>query len=611
MNRSARVLQAPVPAAGLVVLVVLVVLLAAGPARAETAETRRPSPVYSSPGEQARVVTRVRAGSALKVLERKNRWLKVRVNGRTGWIARTSVAPLARGDAPGRSARRRASAQGRGRRPGTPGTAARDRAGDHASDDGAAARPEQAGPEEAGDQNVLRARRRQAVLRRLVERRALAAERATAIAIDGTAGEGEDLPLAGTGAGRGVARADRGVDSDAGADLAAGAGDVHLPGATPVASLAPPAADAAGRAGARAEVARAPEYVVVRAEARLYQQPTSRSDQVLRASAGVRLRVLERTGKWLRVASERGEAGWVRSSRVRQSPVDDRRRDARRLDAGRGDAGRVDDAAPAARPAAAASASRGDKLVVRATAALGYTAIGQKFASGSSDPRATYRLSSGAAVLGAGGELIHAWSARWVVAGDLGYRYSQATPGLHYTDPDTMTAVDIGFKRHQIDLGARAGYALGGAPGMVAYARVGFRYDNLRIDDVRNFDSNLARLPSEVLRGVTVGALLDVPRLGARWSARVGLDALPLLASRTQTTGLEDGASSHTFAVRGAAIVACALGDTYRVSGEYGVEYAKTRWSGVADGSMRLQAADWARRKDSAHMFVIGVGRSF
>ena len=588
MHRSVRVLQALVSAGG------LVVLLAAGPARAETAQTRRPSPVFASPGEQARVVTRVRAGSAVKVLERKNRWLKVRVNGRTGWIARTSVGPVARGDAPVRSAGRRASAEGRGRRP--------DRTAGAATDEGAAARPEEARPEEAGDENALRARRRQAVLRRLVQRRALAAERATAIAIDGTAGEGEDLPLAGAGAARGVgvgaSRADRGVDSDA--DPATGAGGEHLPGATPVAALAPPAREAAGRARARAGVARAPQYVVVRAEARLYQQPTSGSDQVLRASAGVRLRVLERSGKWLRVASERGEAGWVRSSRVRQSPVDASRPDASRVDA------RVD-AAPSARPAAA----RADKLVVRAAAGLGYSAIGQKFASGSSDPRATYRLSSGAAVLGAGGEVVHALSERWVVAGDLGYRYSQATSGMHYTDPDTMTAVDIGFKRHQFDLGARAGYALGGKLGMVASGRLGFHYDNLRIDEVRNFDSNLARLPSEVLRGVTVGALLDVPRLGARWSARVGLDALPLLARRTQTAGLEDGASSHTFAVRGGAVVAYALSDTYRVSGEYGYEYAKTRWSGVADGSMRLQAADWARRKDSAHLFVIGVGRSF
>jgi SH3-like domain-containing protein len=613
MHHIARALLALVSSGG------FLVLLGSGSLRAETVQTRRPSPVYASPGEQSRVVTRVRAGRAVKVLERKKRWLRVRANGRTGWITRTSVAPLARVEASRPKKRRRPLVEGRGRRRGAPGP--RDRIG---ADAGVVA----ARPEEAGDVSALRERRRAAVRRRLDQRRKLAPGR-TASVIDGADEVGEALPpdelpaRRDAQAWRGPAawrpqparRLPRGAadradpDGDLDGDemdeeaaqveprpaAVAAAPAVRGGAASTTASAVPEDGDEDdedAEEGARTGSAGAREFVVVRAaEARLYQLPTSGSDQVLRASAGVRLLVLERSGKWLRVESERGETGWVRASKVDASPVEGAR--------------------VVAAPTATAPPARREKLVKRAGAGLGYTAIGQRFASGSDDPRATYSLSSGAAVLGAGGELLYVYSDRWLLAGDLGYRYSQATPGVRYTDPETMTAVDIGFKRHQIDIGARAGYALGGELGMVAYGRLGYHYDNFRIDDVRNFDRNLARLPSEVLRGVTVGALLDVPRLGAGWSARVHLDALPLLARRTQTTGLEDGATSHAFAVWGGGRVQYALGDTYRVSGEYEYAYAKTRWSGAKEGSMRPQMADWARRKDSAHLFVIGVGRSF
>lgn len=324
--------------------------------------------------------------------------------------------------------------------------------------------------------------------------------------------------------------------------------------------------------------ARERETVVVRvAQARLYQLPSARSEPVERAAVGSELVVLARNGGWINVENQRGVAGWIPGSKVqgarRKPPV--------------------------------------EKLAKRASAGVGYSAIGQTFASSSEDPRGAYSLSSGAAVLALGGELVYASSERRRLAGDLDYRYTIAAPGIRYTDPESMAAVDIGFKRHQVDLGARAGYALGGDMGMVAYGRVGFHYDNFRINDVSNFDRNLARLPSEVLTGVTVGAILDVPRLGGAWAARVRVDALPLLASRQQTTGLEDGASAKTFAAWGGALLEYAWDDTYKLSGEYQYAYATTRWTGAVETSMRLHMADSARRKDSAHRLLIGVGRSF
>src|SRR5262245_11793040 len=67
-------------------------VLRPAPARAETVETRQSATVFAAPGEQSRVVTRVRAGTELSVLSRSGRWLKVKVAGKTGWITRSVLA---------------------------------------------------------------------------------------------------------------------------------------------------------------------------------------------------------------------------------------------------------------------------------------------------------------------------------------------------------------------------------------------------------------------------------------------------------------------------------------------------------------------------------------
>src|SRR5687768_14202792 len=101
MQRIERALLTLTACGGLLAL--LVAGESAGPGRpalADTVKARRASHVYSSPADQSRVVARVRPGERIQVLQRKNRWFKVRVKGRTGWIARKSVARLA--DARGR-----------------------------------------------------------------------------------------------------------------------------------------------------------------------------------------------------------------------------------------------------------------------------------------------------------------------------------------------------------------------------------------------------------------------------------------------------------------------------------------------------------------------------
>src|SRR5690606_9590796 len=108
-----------------------------GEARAENqkVEAKRSADVFATPGEQSRVVTRVRAGKEMVVLQTKNRWYKVRVNGRTGWITRTNVRPIELVERAPRAKRRRPFVEGRSTRRGSRGKAPTDRIGADATEE--------------------------------------------------------------------------------------------------------------------------------------------------------------------------------------------------------------------------------------------------------------------------------------------------------------------------------------------------------------------------------------------------------------------------------------------------------------------------------------------
>lgn len=130
----------PMALAGL--LMVLVVPLAS----AERVKTTRTTKVMKRPGEQSAVVTRVKSGRTLTVIAKQGRWMKVRVNGRTGWVARSTVQTVSARETP-RNTRRRPFVDGRSTRRGWGGDAPDDRVGGDAvedEDDEEEARPKRA-----------------------------------------------------------------------------------------------------------------------------------------------------------------------------------------------------------------------------------------------------------------------------------------------------------------------------------------------------------------------------------------------------------------------------------------------------------------------------------
>ena len=100
-------------------------LAASRAAVADKVVANQPAEIHSKPGEQEHVVLSLKAGQAMTVIATQGRWLKVRVDGRTGWIAR-SLVDAETDDIP-RNTRRHSFVDGRSVIRGFGGTAPEDR----------------------------------------------------------------------------------------------------------------------------------------------------------------------------------------------------------------------------------------------------------------------------------------------------------------------------------------------------------------------------------------------------------------------------------------------------------------------------------------------------
>jgi uncharacterized protein YgiM (DUF1202 family) len=133
--RTRRPLLTRVPLALLGLLVIAALGSGIGAAHAERVRTTGPTKVFKGTGERSGVITKIASGKTLSVLNTQGRWLKVRVNGRTGWVTRSSVVSLAETDVP-RNTRRRPFVDGRSTRRGWADGAPDDRVGADAVDPG-------------------------------------------------------------------------------------------------------------------------------------------------------------------------------------------------------------------------------------------------------------------------------------------------------------------------------------------------------------------------------------------------------------------------------------------------------------------------------------------
>ena len=83
-----------------------------GSALAEKVKTNQETRVLDHPGEQGKLVVKVKEGQQMTLIGTEGRWLHVRVSGRTGWVARSKVE-MADPDEMARNTRRRPFVDGR------------------------------------------------------------------------------------------------------------------------------------------------------------------------------------------------------------------------------------------------------------------------------------------------------------------------------------------------------------------------------------------------------------------------------------------------------------------------------------------------------------------
>ncbi|HTJ43384.1 MAG TPA: SH3 domain-containing protein [Kofleriaceae bacterium] len=258
-------------------------LVAASSAQADEVRTTHTTKILKRPGEQSPVVIRVSAGHEMTVLEEQGRWIKVRVEGHTGWVTRTSVESTAEAREVQRNTRRRPFVDGRSLRRGWSGDAPDDRVGEDAT--GA---DDEAAPASDDDDDTARPKKKVAAKKVKARHDADADE----------ADDDEDAPKPKKHAKKHTRSRDDGDDDEA----AASDGDDD-------------------EASADDEEAKEPEkkmMTVTADEVDLRSKPSKKSRALLTVGKGDRLAFVEESddGKWVEVENEDGDSGWIRAKDV-------------------------------------------------------------------------------------------------------------------------------------------------------------------------------------------------------------------------------------------------------------------------------------------------------
>ncbi|HEY8144404.1 MAG TPA: SH3 domain-containing protein [Kofleriaceae bacterium] len=368
--------------------------------------------------------------------------------------------------------------------------------------------------------------------------------------------------------------------------------------------------------------AAAAETVMVHRRTRVMSRPTGNADTVLRVKEDRPAKVLRRGGGWVKVRIGE-EVGWVPRSRIEEEekladeeeadeedvevaaanpdddddPDDDDAAD----DESGSDADQAEDEeeVEAAKEADAAAPSGAAASRVSAQAALGLRNLRSSFSSNGAMELGNYRLTARSFSAGVGLDVVAYRSGQLVGIIDGHYVGSVASPGVQFATGEEGTGY-VPFTTHDIDVGARVGY---GFAWLRASGRAGYHADIVHVEKV----DNVGKMPSEVVRGYTVGAAIEAPFRGTGWSARASYDTL-LSGARKQTSGLEDGAPGSA----GASWTSLALG--YALSAKLCAEigYRRAKWTTTWSGSSAREAdVTSAKRTDVVQQLTVGLAQSF
>jgi hypothetical protein len=202
---------------------------------------------------------------------------------------------------------------------------------------------------------------------------------------------------------------------------------------------------------------------------------------------------------------------------------------------------------------------------------------------------------------------------KYLFGGEMTYEYSKTLGGGVFYDKDKSgpePGVNIGMVVHNVNVRGMAGIDLKKKSGMSLLGRLGYRYQGFLIDNVADMAANPAQLPSEVVKGPTLGAALAIPQLTDKIGLRFTLDTMLFGASITQTKGLEDGASPSITAI------VLGTGLLYRMKAfdlqaAYDLNYMGVDFGAPLAASTRVHMGTNVKRTDIFHQITFGIAKGF
>ncbi|HEY4178595.1 MAG TPA: SH3 domain-containing protein [Kofleriaceae bacterium] len=575
------------------------VLAVEGASYAEKVKANAEAKVYNRKGEQGKVLVRVKEGQAMTVLAKEGRWLKVRVSGRTGFIPRSYVDAPEADDEIQRNTRRRAFVDGRGTKRGFGGgeapddrvgadaTGETDTSGSEDDDDGGDEKPtkpskpektakkptkgeDDEGDDEGDDDKPSKPEKMtKKPAKPEKAEKPEKPEKSTKKPAKGDDDEGDDEdPIEKKGS--------KTKPKDESDDE--GSGDEAEP---------KDAGDADEEEKDARKKARVSEKTVAFAEA------DKESDEAFTAKPDQTLYVEEEKGKWTEVSVDDGDIGWVLTSKLD-------------VESGDEDEGGDDGAA------------RGGRRIIDVRARLGFSFFNQRLSSsgGGITWPDKYSVGSTTAAVSLGGDLLYPYKKDYVVGGEMTYDYGKAVRGIAFDDPNSADGVagstsTTSFSMHSLNVRGMFGYDFHKSNGMIVFARLGYHFEQLLFKDAGNLATNMAKLPSETLKGPMIGAAFAIPAITPKIGARISLDAVLVGGSLSQTKGLEDGASPT------AKKYVLGAGFTYRykpginIGIGYDLQRTSVSFGAPVPMSVRMHTGTGVSRTDTNHLFTFGLAKAF
>ena len=340
------------------------------------------------------------------------------------------------------------------------------------------------------------------------------------------------------------------------------------------------------------KIAKGGEVVALRTTT-VHSKPSKKSDEKWDADKGTKMTVvaISAEGDWVKVKDADGEKGWVASKDLQARGGDDDDSMAGDAIAG-GDSDEMGDEGKGVRQ----TASPRGAMTVWAAANAGVLAKTQTYRSGGEGLRANYAINNIApAVVGQLG-LSRRFGQKLVLGGDASVAATVGGSGITVAGQDGA----LGWKSLQIDAHGDVGYMI--TPKYKVSARAGYH-----VSAVTVAYSDEAKLPSETLSGITVGAAFAAPRLTEKLGMHIGAEYL-VGATLVQTENLNDGDTST------ASVFFVNAGFDYQLTSGlsatmvYNMAYESFGWSGVNE---REDSAANARRIDVQHIVGFGVAYAF